>query len=68
MRLSDASPQPDGLLDAIPDPDTVRAWLARSIRQSALLRSLLGVSQRKASLDRQATASPERGCAQGGAA
>jgi hypothetical protein len=38
----------DSLLDAIPDPETVRGWLAHSIRQSAILRSLLRVAVRKA--------------------
>ena len=40
--------QPDTILEIIPDPDTVRTWLGRSIRQSALLRSLLRLAERKA--------------------
>jgi hypothetical protein len=39
---------PDRLLDSIPDPATVRDLLARSIRQTALLRSLLRVAVQKA--------------------
>jgi hypothetical protein len=48
--------RPDTLLEAIPDPDTVRDWLTRSIRRSALLRSLLRVAERKARY-REGTAS-----------
>ena len=40
---------PETLLESIPDPDTVRGWLARSVRVTALLRSLLRVAERKAS-------------------
>jgi hypothetical protein len=36
------------LLDSIPDPTIIRTWLADSIRQAALLRSLLRVAERKA--------------------
>jgi hypothetical protein len=39
--------QPD-LLEQIPDPGTVRGWLADAIRRAELLRSLLRVSIRKA--------------------
>jgi hypothetical protein len=39
--------QPD-LIEQIPDPETVRSWLADSIRRSELLRSLLRVAIRKA--------------------
>jgi hypothetical protein len=48
-------PQPDlcpDLLDQIPDPDTVRGWLAESIRRCDLLRSLLRVAIRKAAYPR----------------
>lgn len=45
---------PDPLIDAVPDPGTVRNWLARSIRQSALLRSLLRLAERKANLEERA--------------
>jgi hypothetical protein len=48
-------PQPDlrpDLLDQIPDPDTVRGWLAESIRRCGLLRSLLRVAIRKAAYPR----------------
>jgi hypothetical protein len=44
-------PQPD-LLEQIPDPDTVRGWLAESIRHADLLRSLLRVALRKAAYRR----------------
>ena len=44
--------QPDRLLDDIPPPDTVRAWLAASIRRSTLLRSLLRTAERKARYER----------------
>jgi hypothetical protein len=51
------SPAPESVLDSIPDPDTVRDWLAGSIRQSALLRSLLRLAERKDKLSR-VTGSP----------
>ena len=41
-------PRPSTLLESIPDPDTVRDWLATAIREAALLRSLLRVAERKA--------------------
>ena len=37
------------LIEQIPDPDTVRRWLADSIRRCDLLRSLLRLAVRKAS-------------------
>lgn len=46
-----ADPQTDScpdLIEQIPDPDTVRGWLAESIRRCDLLRSLLRVAIRKA--------------------
>jgi hypothetical protein len=50
-----ANPQiqsyPD-LVEQIPDPDTVRSWIAQSNRRSELLRSLLRVAIRKAAFDR----------------
>jgi hypothetical protein len=36
------------LIEQIPDPATVRGWLAESIRRCDLLRSLLRVATRKA--------------------
>ncbi len=50
--MADSKPraQPD-LLEQIPDPDTVRSWLADSIRRSELLRSLLRVAIRKAAFE-----------------
>jgi hypothetical protein len=54
--LDVGQPCPDKLLESIPDPDTVRSWLAHSVQQAALLRSLLRVAVRKASL-RERTAS-----------
>lgn len=39
---------PRTLIESIPDPNTVRTLLAESIRQAALLRSLLRVAERKA--------------------
>jgi hypothetical protein len=44
--------QPQAILEDIPDPDTVRGWLTESIREAALLRSLLRVAERKASYER----------------
>lgn len=44
-QQTDSNPD---LIEQIPDPDTVRGWLAESIRRSDLLRSLLRVSIRKA--------------------
>ena len=43
--------RPD-LIEQIPDPETIRGWLAESIRRSDLLRSLLRVAIRKASYRR----------------
>jgi hypothetical protein len=37
----------DNLLDAIPDPLTIRSRLAQLMREQDLLRSLLRVSERK---------------------
>lgn len=39
---------PEAVLEVIPDPETVRRSLGRTIRQAALLRSLLRVAVRKA--------------------
>jgi hypothetical protein len=39
--------EPEKVLDAIPDPQVIRSWLARAIRESSLLRSLLRVAERK---------------------
>jgi hypothetical protein len=47
--------RPD-LIEQIPEPDTVRGWLAESIRRSELLRSLLRVAIRKAAYRRLASA------------
>jgi hypothetical protein len=52
----------DPLLDAVPPPAVVRNWLARSIRQSALLRSLLRLAEHKANLEERA-ACPRKGVA-----
>jgi hypothetical protein len=41
-------PPPQALLDSIPEPDIIRTWLGQSIKQAALLRSLLRVAERKA--------------------
>jgi hypothetical protein len=46
--MANPEPLPQTLIEAIPDPDTVRGWLAKSIQQAALLRSLLRVAERKA--------------------
>jgi hypothetical protein len=40
------------LIEQIPDPDTVRRWLAESIRRCDLLRSLLRLATRKAAYPR----------------
>jgi hypothetical protein len=51
--MADTPPHPEpDLIEQIPDPDTVRCWLAESIRRSELLRSLLRVAVRKASYRR----------------
>jgi hypothetical protein len=39
--------EPEKVLDAVPDPETIRCWLAKAIRESSLLRSLLRVAERK---------------------
>jgi hypothetical protein len=44
---------PETLLASIPDPNTVRRWLAEAIREAALLRSLLRVAERKATFREQ---------------
>jgi hypothetical protein len=46
--MAQSKPPPQTLIESIPDPDTLRNWLAESIRQAALLRSLLRVAERKA--------------------
>jgi hypothetical protein len=46
------SPDQPDLIEPIPDPDTVRSWLADSIRRSELLRSLRCVAIRKAAFER----------------
>jgi hypothetical protein len=51
--MADSRSRPD-LIEQIPDPDTVRSWLADSIRRSELLRSLLRVAIRKAAFQRPA--------------
>lgn len=50
--------KPEAVLEVIPDPDTVRQSLGRTIRQAALLRSLLRVAVRKADYP-EATEKPE---------
>jgi hypothetical protein len=52
--MANPEPLPQSLIDSIPDPNTVRGWLAESIRQAALLRSLLRVAIRKAAYRRPA--------------
>jgi hypothetical protein len=47
--------RPD-LIEQILEPDTVRSWLAESIRRCDLLRSLLRVAIRKAGYHRPAPA------------
>ena len=53
MADSQTDSCPD-LIEQIPDPNTVRGWLADSIRQCDLLRSLLRVAIRKAAYRRPA--------------
>jgi hypothetical protein len=48
------------LIELIPNPDTVRQWLAESIRKSDLLRSLLRLARRKAAYQRNPAEAPER--------
>jgi hypothetical protein len=55
---SQTDPCPD-LLSRIPDPDTVRGWLADSICRCDLLRSLLRVAIRKAAYPRPVTREQE---------
>jgi hypothetical protein len=51
--MADSQPSTDfDLLEQVPDPDTVRSWLADSIRRSDLLRSLLRLAKRKAAYER----------------
>ena len=52
MANSHSQPQPD-LIELIPDPDTVRTWLADSLRRAELMRCLLRISIRKAGLNRR---------------
>ena len=57
-----ADPQTDhrlDLIEQIPDPDTVRGWLAESICRCDLLRSLLRVAIRKAAHRRPAGQEPQ---------
>jgi hypothetical protein len=48
------NPEASGLdlIDEVPDPDTVRRWLADSVRRTDLLRSLLRLAVRKAAYQR----------------
>jgi hypothetical protein len=50
--LTHPSRQSPDLLEQIPDPEIVRGWLAESIKQSELLRSLLRLAVRKAAYRR----------------
>ena len=43
----DDLPDPQVVLDAIPDPPTCRALLARAIRHAAIFRKLISISERK---------------------
>jgi hypothetical protein len=58
MSDPQADPRPD-LLEQIPDPDTVRGWLADAVRRADLLRSLLRVAVRKAAYRKPAAAREE---------
>ncbi len=62
MADSQTDHRPD-LIEQIPDPTTVRGWLAESIRRSDLLRSLLRVALRKAAYHH--TLDPQRRVANG---
>ena len=62
MADPQTDPRPDPV-EQIPDPDTVRGWLAESIRRSTLLRSLLRVAIRKSAYPR--AIGPERTVADG---
>jgi hypothetical protein len=53
--MSPLRPDP---IEQIPDPDTVRGWLAEAIRRKELLRSLLRVAIRKDAFRR--STSPKR--------
>lgn len=58
--MADSRPHPQrDLLEQIPDPDTVRGWLAESIRRSDLLRSLLRLARRKAAYEHPSDHPPE---------
>lgn len=39
-----APPSPDPLIEAIPDPETIRDWIYESVRRTTVLRSLLRTS------------------------
>jgi hypothetical protein len=57
-----SDPQTDSrpdLIEQIPDPETIRGWLAESIRRSTLLRSLLRVAIRKVAYRRPEPADRE---------
>lgn len=47
MTVPRCSSHHDDFLQQIPDPDTIRLWLAQSIQRVDLLRSLLRVAIRK---------------------
>jgi hypothetical protein len=46
--MTDGATDPPDLIEQIPDPETVRRWLAAAVRRSDLLRSLLRLARRKA--------------------
>jgi hypothetical protein len=57
-----APSKPEPLIEKIPDPQTVRDWLAKAIRQAAILRSLLRVAERKATHQSRAARQEESPC------
>jgi len=56
MFTRDLPPPIDGKDDPIPDSETVKRWLTRTLRLASLLRRQLSVSQRRKELDSPAEA------------
>jgi hypothetical protein len=59
--MSDHSVPTLDLLDQIPDPETIRAWLSHSIQRTDLLRSLLRLAKRKAAYRNSAALAEREG-------
>jgi len=53
MFATNTSPSPDSMIESLPSPDMVRRAIKRLIRQAAVLRRLLRVSETRQILERE---------------